>query len=79
MEIKILGTGCPNCKKLFDNVINAKDSIDSKIKVKKVEDMVEIIKSGVMSLPGLMIDDIVVSYGKILSVKEIEELINNKK
>ena len=75
MKIKILGTGCPGCKKLELNTKEALKQIDSKIEVEKITDLGKIMEYGVMSLPALVINKKVVSYGKILSVNEIKELI----
>ena len=75
MKIKILGTGCPNCKILERNVREAVSELDIDADISKVEDIVEIMKYYIAKTPGLVIDEKVVSWGKLLSVKEVKELL----
>jgi len=75
MEIKILGTGCANCKtldKLTREVVE-KNGINANIT--KVEDILEIIKYGVMSIPALVVDGKVVVKGRVPSADEIKQLL----
>ena len=74
MEIKILGTGCSKCEKLEKNVETALHEMNIKATVSKVEDLLELVSYGVMSTPGLVIDDEVKSVGRVLSVNEIKKL-----
>jgi small redox-active disulfide protein 2 len=74
MEIKVLGSGCPNCQKLEKMTINALAELDVAANVDKVTDFKEITKY-VMSTPGLVIDGKVVSQGKIPSPEEIRRWI----
>ena len=74
-NIKILGTGCANCKatqKLVEDVIKAKGV---QAQVEKVEDIASIMKYGVMSTPGIVIDGKVVHAGGIPSRAHIEQWI----
>jgi small redox-active disulfide protein 2 len=75
MEIKILGTGCPKCKALEERTRKVvKDNmIDANIK--KVEDIVEIMKFNIMATPALVIDGKVVAKGRIPSVDEIKQFL----
>ena len=75
MKIKILGTGCPNCKILERNVREAVSELDIDADISKVEDIMEIMKYYIAKTPGLVIDEKVVSWGKLLSVKEVKELL----
>lgn len=75
MEIKILGTGCANCKRLEKNATDAVRQLRVNAAVTKVEDFQKIMQYGIMRTPGLVVDEQVVSYGKILSVDEIKNLI----
>jgi len=71
-NIKILGTGCANCKttqKLVEDVIAAKGV---QAQVDKVEDIASIMKYGVMSTPGVVIDGKVVHSGGIPSRAQVE-------
>jgi len=75
MTIEILGTGCPKCKQLEKNVLEALAKAGKFAEVKKVEDLQKIMEYGVMSTPGLVIDGKVVSVGKLLTPDEIAALI----
>lgn len=81
MDIKILGTGCPKCKTLESNAKEAVKELDISAKIDKVTDINKIIEYGVMMTPGLVINDEVVSTGKVLNKDEIKKLIqeNNNK
>ena len=75
MKIKILGTGCPNCKVLESNTKKALEELNKKAEVEKVTDLGEIMSYGIMSTPALVIDNKVVSYGKVLSPDEIKKFL----
>jgi small redox-active disulfide protein 2 len=79
MEIKILGTGCDKCKKLEANANTAVNELGIEASVEKVEDLVQIMKYGVMSTPGLVINNVVKSVGKVMSVDDIKKLLNDTK
>lgn len=72
-NVKILGTGCASCKatqKLVENVLAAKGL---HAQVDKVEDIPSIMKYGVMSTPGVVVDGRVVHSGGIPSRAQIEQ------
>lgn len=73
MIIKILGTGCMNCKKLEEHANQAVKEMGIDAKVEKVEDFMEIMKYGVMKTPALVVDEQVKSAGKVLSAEEIKK------
>ena len=75
MDIKVLGSGCPKCKTLEKNVINALAEMDVAASVTKVEDIMKIMEFGVISTPGLVINGKVVYSGGIPSTKEIKKII----
>lgn len=77
MVIKILGSGCPNCKKLEQNTIKALESLDLKATIEKVTSIDDIIDYGVMKTPGLVIDETLKSSGKVLTVEEIITILEN--
>ncbi len=73
MKIKILGTGCPNCQKLQKNVEQAILEIQSNnISVVKVEDIDKIIGFGIISTPALVIDEKIITSGRIPDIEEIK-------
>jgi small redox-active disulfide protein 2 len=71
MKVKVLGTGCPKCKKLYAEAEKAIASSGVKTDLEKVEEITEIIKYGVMATPGLVIDEEVKASGRIPSSDEI--------
>lgn len=75
MEIKVLGTGCAGCKALYETTKQAVVELGIDAKIVKEEDIVKIMSYNVMQLPGLVIDERVVSKGKKLSLSEVKELI----
>lgn len=75
MIIKILGSGCKNCMALYDNTKQALTQLGIEAEVLKVTDYREIMVYGVMYMPVLVIDEKVVSYGKVLSSGEITEIL----
>lgn len=73
MEIKVLGGGCRSCEALLKATQEAVANMAIDANVEYVTDMERIMKYGVMSMPALMIDDKIVSAGKVLKVKEVEK------
>jgi small redox-active disulfide protein 2 len=65
MEIKVLGTGCANCKSTMALIETAAKEKGVEVDVIKVEDLQEIMGYGVMSTPGVVIDEKVVHAGGI--------------
>lgn len=78
MVIKILGSGCANCKRLESNVRKAVEDSKIDVVIEKVTDMGLIIGYGVMSTPALVVDEVVVSYGVIPTVVDITDMILKK-
>lgn len=76
MNIKILGPGCKNCTKLMANAEAAVKELDIEANLEKVEDYAEIARLGVLKTPGLVIDDEVVSEGKVIASKTIKQFIS---
>jgi len=75
MTIKILGTGCKNCIKLKESTEAAIKEINVEAEIIKVEDLKDIMAYGVMSTPALVIDEKVVSFGKVLKPKDIIKIL----
>ncbi len=75
MEIKILGPGCPKCKTLdkITREVLEQNGIDAT--VTKVEDIMEIMKYGVMSTPALVVDEKVVIKGRLPSQEELKKIL----
>lgn len=75
MEIKVLGTGCPNCKTLLSRVEQAVSELGLDAKVTKVDDILKIIEYGVRGLPALVVDEKILSTGAVLSKEEVKKII----
>jgi small redox-active disulfide protein 2 len=75
MIIQILGPGCKNCKLLLQNTKIAIDRLHVQATIDYVTDLETIAESGIMRTPGLVINQKVVSQGKVLAPIEIESLI----
>ncbi|MBV5284816.1 MAG: thioredoxin family protein [Methyloversatilis discipulorum] len=75
MIIKVLGSGCRKCIELADNTRKALAARGQQADIVKVTDFVDIAAYGVMSTPALVIDEKLVSAGKVLSENEIGELL----
>jgi small redox-active disulfide protein 2 len=74
-RIKILGTGCPKCRQLADNVKVAVDQLGVEYELEKVTEISKIMQQGVMLTPGLVVDDEVKSSGKVLNVEQIKAML----
>jgi small redox-active disulfide protein 2 len=71
-SIKVLGTGCANCKatlKLIDDIAKAKGVA---VQLEKIENIADIMAHGVMSTPGVIIDGKVVHAGGVPDRKKVE-------
>lgn len=78
MVIKILGSGCRNCNTLEENTRAALKEANIEAEVIKVTDFKEIMTYGVMRTPALVIDEKVLSFGKVLKPKEIVKILQNE-
>jgi len=78
MEIKVLGTGCRKCKKLEEATRKAVSELAIEANIEKIEDVLKIMAYGVLSTPALVVDEKVLSSGKLLTVAEIKELLQKK-
>ena len=75
MNIKVLGGGCRSCEALLKATKEAVEKKGVDAEIEYITDMEKIMKYGVMSMPVLVIDERVVSAGKVLKAKEIEKLL----
>lgn len=71
ISVKVLGPGCANCKRLDQMTRQAADDMQQDVSIEKVTDYGAIMAYGIMSTPGLVINEQVVSYGRIPSKAEI--------
>lgn len=75
MNIKVLGGGCKSCEAILKSVKEAVANKEINAEIEYITDMEKIIGYGVMSMPALMIDDKIVSAGKVLKAKDVEKLL----
>jgi len=76
MKIEIFGTGCPKCKRLFQNTEEAAKDLNLEAEIAKVEDIQKIMNAGIMMTPAFAVDGEVKSVGKVLRVDEIKRFLN---
>jgi len=76
-SIKILGSGCAKCNKLYEQVNQAAGQMNIEYEVEKVTDMNEFVKYGVMITPALVVDGDVKSTGAVPSIEKLKQLIND--
>ncbi len=72
MIIKVFGPGCVKCESLIENTQKAIDDIGLSYEIEKISDINSIVEEGIMATPALMINDKVVSSGRLPSVEEIK-------
>ncbi len=75
MIIKVLGSGCSKCKKLEKMVKKVLREENMQAQIEKVEDYSAILAYGVLTTPALVVNEKLVSQGKLLNSKEIKELL----
>ena len=75
MDVKIIGEGCPDCSRLYDNTVAALKELGIQAEVQKIGDLIEIVKLGVLSAPSLMVDGKLLVAGKVASQKEVTRLL----
>lgn len=75
MIIKILGTGCSNCKRLEENAKKAVEELGVEATIEKVTDIKEIMKYGVMKTPAIVVDEKVKAFGRVPKVEEIKKYL----
>lgn len=75
MLIKVLGTGCANCKKLEENTKKAVEELGIEATIVKVQDYKDILAYGVMKTPALVVDEKVKIMGRVPSSEEIKKYL----
>lgn len=78
MEIKVLGSGCKNCKNLLKATEEAVKELGTNDTVLYVTDMAEIIETGIMRTPGLIVNGKIKVTGRVPTVKEIKQIITDE-
>lgn len=79
LHIKVLGPGCSNCKRLEMMVNQALASLSVEAKVEKVTDFMEIMKYPVLATPALVVNEALVSAGRLPSQAEMVSWLSTYK
>lgn len=74
--IKVLGAGCKSCHAQYENAQGAVKAMGLNVEVEYITDMQKIMTYGVMSMPALVVNEKVVSMGKVLKAVEVEKLLH---
>ena len=74
--IKVLGSGCKSCHELYENTQKAVKDMGLNVEVEYVTDMEKVVSYGVMSTPALVVNEKVVSMGKVLKAADVEKLFH---
>lgn len=75
MNIKVIGSGCEKCTAVYKSVTEAVEELGLDAEIEKVEDLLEIVKLGVISSPSIIIDGKIVSAGRVLNKKQVIKLL----
>ena len=77
LTIKVLGSGCANCKRVEQIVHKVVDEMALQAEIIKVTEYSEIMKYNIMSTPGLVINEKIVSTGRIPTPAEVTSWLTN--
>lgn len=73
--IKVLGAGCKSCHEQYENAKEAVQNLGLSVEVEYITDMEKVMAYGVMSMPAIVVNDKVLSMGKILKTTDVEKLL----
>ena len=76
LSIKVLGAGCKSCHEMYENTKEAVKNAGLSVEVEYITDMEKVMGYGVMSMPALVINEKVVSMGKVLKAADVEKLLH---
>ena len=74
--IKVLGAGCKSCHEQYENARTAVKALGLDVEVEYITDMEKVMGYGVMSMPAIVVNEQVVSMGKVLKAAEVEKLLH---
>lgn len=73
--VKVLGAGCKSCREQYENAKEAVEAMGLPVQVEYITDMQKVMEYGVMRMPALVVNEKVVSMGKVLKAAEVEKLL----
>ncbi|MBP3415626.1 MAG: thioredoxin family protein [Clostridia bacterium] len=74
--IKVLGAGCKACHEQFEYAKEAVKNMRLSVEVEYITDMAKVMEYGVMSMPALVVNEKVISMGKVLKAADIKKLLH---
>ena len=77
VSIKVLGAGCKSCHEMYENTKDAVKKAGLSVEVEYITDMEKVMGYGVMSMPALVVNEKVVSMGKVLKAADVEKLLGD--
>ena len=77
IRVKILGTGCAKCQSLEKATKEALSEMGQNTEVDHITDLAQIAAYGVMTTPALVIDEKVVSHGRVLKKDEVKSVLKS--
>ena len=75
-SIKVLGAGCKSCHEQYENAMDAVKAMGLNMEVEYITDMEKVMGYGVMSMPAIVVNEQVVSMGKVLKAADVEKLLH---
>ena len=73
--VKVLGAGCKSCHEQYENAKAAVKAMGLNVEVAYITDMEKVMEYGVMSMPAIVVNEKVVSMGKVLKAADVEKLL----
>lgn len=73
--VKVLGTGCASCHAQYENAKKAVEKLKLPVEVEYITDLQQVMKYGVMRMPALVVNEKVISIGKVLKSADVEALL----
>lgn len=73
--IKVLGAGCKSCHEQYEHAKEAVKAMGLSVEVEYITDMQKVMEYGVMSMPAIVVNEKVVSMGKVLKATDVEKLL----
>ena len=74
--VKVLGAGCKSCHEQYENAKTAVKAMGLSVEVEYITDMEKVMAYGVMSMPAIVVNEQVVSMGKVLKAADVEKLLH---
>ena len=74
--VKVLGAGCKSCHDQYENAKDAVKAMKLPVEVEYITDMQKVMEYGVMSMPAIVVNEKVVSMGKVLKAADVEKLLH---